>query len=94
MWGLYYHHLVILDLNYDDRCHTSTPATTDTQRLEQRMDKLTFLVRQLTLSQHEAVAPVRTYGICSLSTHSINECLTVHEEEVLPQAYAIGIFPG
>ena len=73
-------------LKWVNEVHATIVATAfGTQRLEQRMDELASLVRQLTASQHQVVAaPVKTCGICSLSTYSTDECPIRPEEEVLP----------
>ena len=61
----------------------STIITIDNQRLEQKLDELTFLVRKLVINHYQAIV-VTTIGIYSQSTHPTNQCLTLQEDESIP----------
>ncbi|RDY06029.1 hypothetical protein CR513_10048, partial [Mucuna pruriens] len=47
-------------------------STIDNLRLENHLTKLTSLVRQLAVGQHQSSASVRVYGICTFLEHPTN----------------------
>ncbi|RDY07626.1 hypothetical protein CR513_08235, partial [Mucuna pruriens] len=53
----------------------------DNQRLEIKITKLTYLVRQLAIGQHHTSPLVRVCGICASTEHPINSCLTWQETD-------------
>ena len=58
--------------------------------IEQRLDKLTSLVKTFIVGN---VQQVKTCGICSNKGHSTDMCPTLQEEPV-EQANAVGGFPS
>ncbi|RDX79223.1 hypothetical protein CR513_40380, partial [Mucuna pruriens] len=46
----------------------------DNLRLENQLTELTSLVRQLTVSQHQQIPPVKTCGICTSVEHPNDTC--------------------
>ncbi|RDX73861.1 hypothetical protein CR513_46463, partial [Mucuna pruriens] len=53
----------------------------DNLRLEDQLTELTPLVRQLAISQHQHIPPVKMYGICTFMEHPIDMCPTLQETE-------------
>ena len=79
---------------------TTHAVHTDNQRIENRLNELASMVRQIAMTQAQAsstsvvAAATSACGICSLSTHPTDSCPTLQEDESIPQAYAAGIFPN
>ncbi|RDY14407.1 hypothetical protein CR513_00511, partial [Mucuna pruriens] len=53
----------------------------DNVRLENQLTELTSLVRQLTISQHQQIPPLKICGICTFMEHPTNMCPTLQETE-------------
>ncbi|RDX82362.1 hypothetical protein CR513_36855, partial [Mucuna pruriens] len=51
------------------------------QRLENQLTKLTSLVRQLAVSQHQPAMAIKICGICTSVEHPTNMCPTLQETE-------------
>ena len=68
---------------------------TDSHRLEQKLDEMAFLMRQLALGQQStsshAPEPARVCGICSCHTHTTDTCPQLQED---PSVAAANVFPG
>ena len=68
----------------------------DQKKLENRLDELTFLVKQMTVSQQPPppLSSIRVCGICTSVEHPTDACPTLQEDEnhATPQAYAANIY--
>ncbi|RDX90471.1 hypothetical protein CR513_27666, partial [Mucuna pruriens] len=54
-------------------------SVVDNLRLKNQLTELTSLVRQLTISQHQQIPPVKICGICISVEHPTNMCPTLQE---------------
>ncbi|RDX72417.1 hypothetical protein CR513_48100, partial [Mucuna pruriens] len=57
----------------------------DNQRLENKITKMTSLVRQLAIEQHYSSPLVKVCGMCASIEHPTNACLTFSLEELVKQ---------
>ena len=65
----------------------SSAATTDQLRIENKLEELASMVRQLALDRKQ---PQQVCGICSLSSHVTDQCPQLQESI----ESCAGIFPG
>ena len=67
-------------------------ASSETKKLEGKLDALVNLVTQLAMNQKSALV-ARLYGLCSSTDHHTDLCLSVQQSEAIeqPEAYAANI---
>ncbi|RDX80566.1 hypothetical protein CR513_38875, partial [Mucuna pruriens] len=68
-------------------------GTMDNPRLENQLTKLTSLVRQLAIGQHQPIAAVKACGICTSVEHPTDMCPTLQETE-LDHPESVGAIGG